>query len=168
MFYVSINLNILYTPSSFLAFNIPLIFSLQQLKVSEISTLFQLIKLRIFCILTIIIRNEIFSVFNFASTVQEVILAWTIQKQNLELFNIFTKKWWFSQNMKFNLKQELFNSLVLDKCQIKTIFCQEGIKLSHLFQNFSGFVKSSCLIRRGSGMRESKCKEIFILTNFKN
>ena len=53
MFKFSINSNVLYIPPHFLAFHIPLTISLLQLKKSEISTLFQPIKLQIFCILTI-------------------------------------------------------------------------------------------------------------------
>ena len=55
MFYASINSNsnVLYIPSRFLAFDIPLIFALQQLKTSKICTLFQPVKLLMSCILTI-------------------------------------------------------------------------------------------------------------------
>ena len=43
-----------YIPPSFTAFHIPLIFERSQLKISEICTLFQPLKLQIFCILTIV------------------------------------------------------------------------------------------------------------------
>ena len=43
----------MYIPRRFPAFYIPLIFARQQLKISEICTLFQPIELQIFCILTI-------------------------------------------------------------------------------------------------------------------
>ena len=43
----------MYIPPSFLAFHIPLTFARLQLKISKICTLFQPIKLQIFCILTI-------------------------------------------------------------------------------------------------------------------
>ena len=51
MLYVSINSNVLHSPPSFLAFHIPLILSLEQLKISEICTV-QSIQLQILCILT--------------------------------------------------------------------------------------------------------------------
>ena len=54
MFYVSVNSSVLHIPSSFLAFHIPLIFALEQLKISEIWTVLQPMKLQIFCILTTI------------------------------------------------------------------------------------------------------------------
>ena len=50
---IQINSDVLYIPPRFLAFHILLIFALKQLKISEIYTLFQLIKLLIFCILTV-------------------------------------------------------------------------------------------------------------------
>ena len=53
MVQVSVNSNVLHTSPSFLGFHIPLIFAPQQLNLSEICTLFQTIKLQIFCILTI-------------------------------------------------------------------------------------------------------------------
>ena len=53
MFQVIMNSNVSYIPPNFLAFHIPLIFALQQTKISEICTLFQPIRLQVFCILTI-------------------------------------------------------------------------------------------------------------------
>ena len=48
MFKFSVNSNLLYFPSNFLAFYIPVMLALQQLKISEICTL---ISVQIFCIL---------------------------------------------------------------------------------------------------------------------
>ena len=66
--------NILYIPLSFLVFHIPLIFALQQLKISEICTLFRPIKLQMFCILTIIIsiwfRIKTYSVLSHSSKME--------------------------------------------------------------------------------------------------
>ena len=49
---VGIDSNILYIPPNFLAFHIPLTFALYQLKISK-KYAFQLIELKIFCILTL-------------------------------------------------------------------------------------------------------------------
>ena len=46
--YVSIHSDVFYIPPRFLTFHIPLIFAMQQLKISEICTLFQPIQLQIF------------------------------------------------------------------------------------------------------------------------
>ena len=51
MFQVSVISNVLYIPPSFPAFHIPLVLVRQQLKISKMCTLFQPIKLQIFCIL---------------------------------------------------------------------------------------------------------------------
>ena len=53
MFSTSINSNVLHNSTRFLAFHIPLILALQQLKIWEIRSLFQPVKWQIFCILTI-------------------------------------------------------------------------------------------------------------------
>ena len=50
---IGVNSNVLYISPSFLAFHISLILAFQQIKISEISTLFQPITLQIICILTI-------------------------------------------------------------------------------------------------------------------
>lgn len=61
-----INSNVLYLPSRFLSFHIPLIFILQQLKI----TMFQPIKLLIFCISTIrviiqgLVKYQLLQIFN--------------------------------------------------------------------------------------------------------
>ena len=68
----------------------------------------------------------------------KIIQTWTIQKQNPELLNIPNEKLWFSQNMKFNLKKEFFNSLILDKFQIKTIIFLDMDKIEPFFPELPG------------------------------
>ena len=56
-------------PPSFLTFRMPLMFTLKQLKISEICTLFQPIKLQIFCILTITQEKSTFNFENSGSVI---------------------------------------------------------------------------------------------------
>ena len=77
MFQVSINLNVFYIPPCFLAFQIPLIFALLQLKTSEIFTLFQPIKSQIFCVLTIKYNNITIIHYNNLISGQILRILWT-------------------------------------------------------------------------------------------
>ena len=61
--YLHMYTNVLYIPASFLVFHSPMIFALQQLKISEICTLFQPVKLQIFCILIIYIYIYIYIIY---------------------------------------------------------------------------------------------------------
>ena len=155
MFQVSINSNILYIAPSFLAFHIPLIFALQQLKVSEISTLFQPIQLRIFCILS----ETNFSRFLTLQLQYRKLYRHEPFKSKISNYLTFSVKNWDSHKIwsltsykSFSIPQFWTN------VKPKLFFCEGETKLGHPFPNVSGFLKTSCLIRLDSGVRESKYK----------